>query len=239
MKTTTFFFILLSGITFCDTSFAQDGKQRNYFPAWTYHQKNINIHGISVGIGTVSNTVRNTNTNGIKIELIGAGIVIPLVPRSPVVESDSAFEKISGQPVSEKINGLSLSATGTVCDCITNGINTGLIGNINFQVNGITASVFMNFAQKHNGLQLAMFNEAYYLNGLQAGVSNYGAHTQGIQIGIGNFGRTTKGLQLGIFNKTKNLRGLQFGLWNVNEKRKLPIINWQFKSKNAGEISSQ
>ena len=142
------------------------------------------------------------------------------------------------QPVSEKINGLSLSATGTVCDCITNGINTGLIGNINFQVNGITASVFMNFAQKHNGLQLAMFNESYYLNGLQAGVSNYGAHTKGIQMGIGNFGRTTKGLQIGIFNKTKSLRGLQFGLWNVNEKRKLPIINWQFKSKNTREISS-
>lgn len=230
MKTTTFFFALLLSITFSNTSFAQDGKRRNYFPAWTYHQKNINIHGISVGIGTVSNTLRNTYTNGIKIELIGAGIVIPLVPRSPVADSDSAFEKIAAQPLSEKINGLSLSATGTVCDCITNGMNTGLIGNINFQVNGITASVFMNFAQKHNGIQLAMFNEAYYLNGFQAGVSNYGANTKGIQIGIGNFGRTTKGLQIGIFNKTKKLRGLQFGLWNVNEKRKLPIINWQFKS---------
>jgi hypothetical protein len=231
MKTTTFFFTLLLGLSVSHLAVAQNSKRRNYFPAWTYHQKDINIHGLSVGIGTVSNTVRNTNTNGIKIEAIGAGIVIPLVPRSPVVESDNAFEAIARQPVSERINGISLSATGTVCDCITNGLNLGLIGNINYTVNGITASVFMNFAQKHNGLQLAMFNESYYFSGIQIGVSNYAAKAGGIQIGLGNFGRQTKGIQIGLLNKTKNLKGLQFGLWNVNGKRKLPIINWQFKSK--------
>ncbi len=230
MKTTLFITLLLC-LSFNQLSFAQKSKRKNYFPAWTYHKKDINIHGIAVGIGTISNDLRNTNTNGIKIEILGAGILVPLIPRSPVAETDSEFEKKATEPISERINGISLSATGTVCDCITNGINTGLVGNINYQVNGITASAFMNFAKKHNGLQFAMFNESYYFNGLQIGLSNYGAKAGGLQVGVGNFGRETKGIQIGILNKTKKLRGLQFGIWNVNEKRKLPIINWQFKSK--------
>jgi hypothetical protein len=34
------------------------------------------------------------------------------------------------------------------------------------------------------------------------------------------------GLQIGLFNRCVELNGLQIGLWNVNEKRKLPIVNW-------------
>lgn len=39
-----------------------------------------------------------------------------------------------------------------------------------------------------------------------------------------------KGLQIGIRNKSDNMKGIQIGLWNVNGKRKLPIINWNFKN---------
>jgi hypothetical protein len=38
-----------------------------------------------------------------------------------------------------------------------------------------------------------------------------------------------KGVQIGLINKSKKLKGLQIGLWNVNQKRKLPLINWNFK----------
>ena len=182
-------------------SYGQVEKRKNYFPIWSFHQKNINIHGISIGIGTVRTGPRYTNTNGIKIEIIGAGIAIPLIPQSPVAKDDSSFIALSKEPISERINGISLSATGTACDCITNGINIGFIGNINYQVNGLTASLLMNFAQKHNGLQFAMFNEAYYMTGLQ----------------------------IGLFNKSDKSRGIQIGLWNINQKRKLPLINWNFK----------
>ena len=34
------------------------------------------------------------------------------------------------------------------------------------------------------------------------------------------------GLQIGLFNRCVELNGFQIGLWNVNEKRKLPIVNW-------------
>lgn len=194
--------------------YGQVRKVKNYSPLWTFHQKNLNIHGISLGIGTSRSEPRNTNTNGIKIEIIGAGLIIPLIPQSPVVQNDSEFIKLSQEPISEVINGLGLSAFGTVCDCITNGINLGLIGHYNFKVNGISASLFMNFSQIQNGMMTAFFNDAYYISGLQLGVSNNGYKAKGVQIGL--------------FNKSDELQGLQIGLWNVNQKRKLPLINWNF-----------
>ena len=140
--------------------------------------------------------------------------------------------RLQQKPLSEIINGISLSTFGTECDCITNGLSTGLIGQLNFQVNGISSSLFMNFAQRHNGLQLALYNEAYYMSGVQIGLSSSGVHTKGLQIGvIENHGEITKGVQIGLINKSNNLKGIQIGLWNVNQKRKLPLINWNFDQK--------
>jgi hypothetical protein len=100
------------------------GQNANRFPVWTYHEKNVNIHGISVGLASTIISERNTNTNGIKLELIGLGVFSPLIPGFPNFENGS----------SERINGLSLSASGTVCDCLTNGLSVGAIGQINNQV---------------------------------------------------------------------------------------------------------
>ena len=75
----------------------------------------------------------------------------------------------------------------------------------------------------------ALFNDAYYMNGLQVGFSNNGHKIKGLQIGIlGNNTHEMKGVQIGLINKSKKLKGLQIGLWNVNQKRKLPFINWNF-----------
>ena len=191
----------------------------NYLPIWTFHQDSINIHGISIGLWSVNGEPRHTNTNGIKLELIGVGILIPLIPRSPIVETDSAFIKLKQEPLSERINGLNLSASGSACHCLTNGVTAGFVGQIHYQVNGISASLFMNFTQKHNGIMTAMFNYAYYMNGLQ--------------VGLGNNGFRTKGVQIGLFNKSEKFKGIQIGLWNVNHRRKLPIINWNFKRETG------
>jgi hypothetical protein len=208
---------IIAGIilSFTIQTYGQIEKKRNYIPLWTYHDFDINIHGISVGLFSWNEYAKNTNTNGIKIEFIGAGILIPLIPNSPIVNDDSEFVNLRNKRLSEEINGLSLSVTGTWCDCLTNGASIGLIGQINYQVNGISASNSMNFTQKHNGLQISMYNEAYYLNGVQLGLFNYGAKAIGVQIGL--------------INKSKELKGLQIGIWNVNQKRKLPLINWNFK----------
>jgi hypothetical protein len=39
------------------------------------------------------------------------------------------------------------------------------------------------------------------------------------------------GLQIGLYNTSENLFGLQIGIWIVNQKRKLPFINWNFESE--------
>lgn len=64
-------------------------------------------------------------------------------------------------------------------------------------------------------------------NGIQiAGVENEANYSTGAQIAISNSAINVTGVQIGIFNRCQTLRGIQLGLWNVNNKRKLPIINW-------------
>ncbi|MBT1688664.1 LA_2272 family surface repeat-containing protein [Dawidia soli] len=192
---------------------AQTRGKKDYWPLWTYNQKNIRVHGISVGLGFENPEKRASATNGIRMELIGWGVAIPLMSQAPSIVRDSA----DSAPVSERINGLSLSASGTACECTVNGINVGLIGHINYQVNGVTASAFANAARIHNGVQLALIaNNARIHNGIQVAF-------------IANESLQTKGLQIGAFNTTKKLRGVQLGLWNVNDRRKLPLINWNFR----------
>jgi hypothetical protein len=212
MKLKLTLFALIAGLT---AAFAQP-QRTSRFPAGTFHQKNVNINGFSVGLysGFADDSVRNVHTNGFRLEALGMGILSPLIPSSPISEDDEQYSKAMANPASEQINGFNLSPTGTVCDCVTNGISAGLIGQINRGVSGISVSVVMNLAEKHNGIQMAMFNESYVMNGLQLGLSNAGGRVGGLQIGL--------------FNKSTHLKGVQIGLWNTNQKRKLPIINWGF-----------
>jgi len=174
---------------------------KNVYVVGTFHQKNVNIHGVSVGAFTGFGEPRYTRTNGLRLELIGIGIFMPIMPQSPIAQDSLSFASEMREPVSEVTNGVSLSLSGGACSCVTNGMSIGGIGQINQQVNGVSASLFMNMSQKLNGLQLALWgNESY----------------------------ETNGLQIGLINQSHKLKGLQFGLWNVNEKRSLPVVNWNF-----------
>lgn len=198
-KSITLIFILFLNIT--NSSLGQVKPRKSHFPIWTFHQDSIDINGLSVGILTYNDKPMFTNTNGIKFELIGMGILFPLIPRSPIVENDSSFLKLKLEPFSERINGLNLSTTGTGCHCLTNGLNAGFIGQINYQVNGISVSFLGILNQKHNGVMASLFNEAYYINGLQIGLSNFGSRAKGLQIGLlGNESKEIKGLQIGLSN---------------------------------------
>ena len=71
------------------------------------------------------------------------------------------------------------------------------MGQSQFQVNGLSASIFMNYAQRHNGLQLGRFNQSYYMNGFQVGGFNYSKKAKGVQIGEGtNAAAEISGVQL-------------------------------------------
>jgi hypothetical protein len=210
-------FLLLTCVS---SSFAQ--KRQNVFPIWSYHARNLNITGLSVGLGTLwenDEAPRNTNTNGIKLELIGTGILIPLKPDNAFpVDTDSALNSYQMQPRSERINGISLTGTGTVCNCVVNGASAALFWKLEHKVNGVSAALWVNTANIHNGIQAAgLFNVSYIGRGIQIGGFNEGDYFSGVQIGLVNYSR--------------KLRGIQIGLWNINERRKFPIINWNFKKQ--------
>lgn len=215
--------------TISHSTFSQTTKRKNYFPIWTFHQENANIHGLSVGLANINETPKNTYTNGIKLELIGLGIIIPLIPSSPGPENDSMYNETMNQPISERINGVVLSLSGTVCDCSTNGFIIGAVGHINRQVNGASIALLFNHSTLHNGLQIALINDSYILNGVQIGGASFSEYNNGGQIGIYNKSTKTTGTQVGVVNKTNKLKGIQIGIWNVNEKRKMPFINWNFE----------
>lgn len=182
------------------TILAQGQKKKFYFPAWTFHQKNAAIVGISAGLASVNSLEpMRTNTFGLRLEVPGAGILMGFIPQSPLAETDSAFREVEKEPLSEKVYGVNLSALGTVCKCAVNGISVGTIGQMQYQVNGISFSA-ISFAQVHNGLQLGVFNYTYKMNGIQ----------------------------IGFVNTSMRTRGIQIGLLNKNEKRRLPLINWNF-----------
>ncbi len=194
-------------------------KKEHYFPIWTFQQSDITIDGISIGLASGIKEIQNTTTNGIKLEIIGVGLLVPLMPMSPIREDDSI---LNSTIISEKINGLNLSFTGSACDCEINGISAGFVGEILYKVNGVSATFAINIVQIHNGIHLAaIFSENFKIKGLQVAFYNGSKHT--------------KGLQLGVFNSSQDLRGIQIGLWNKNGKRSLPIINWQFKKNKTIE----
>jgi hypothetical protein len=182
--------------------FTYGQRKKSYFPIWTFHQNNINIYGVSVGLGSLRDIPKHTNTNGLKLEIIGAGIGVPLMSSGPIADNDSSFQQIQKDTISERINGISLSASGTVCNCIINGVSIGLIGQIEYNVNGFSATIF-NFTQIHNGIQIGLTNETFKMSGIQ----------------------------IGFVNISKRTRGIQIGLWNVNERRKFPLINWNFRKQ--------
>ena len=213
---------LLSVMLLCVLdSVAQDFKHSR-FPIWTYHEDSVQIHGVGLGLLQTKST---SGVNGIRIELIGGGVFLGLLPESPIARSQEEYdEKLEG--ITATINGLNLSAAGLAGNYEVNGMNFGVMGHYTEVTRGISAAFFMNMAQLHSGLQFSMINDSYKMNGIQVGVANGSVESRGVQIGLGNGAHRMRGLQIGLLNYSKSLKGLQIGLWNVNEKRKLPIVNW-------------
>jgi hypothetical protein len=211
MRSLTIIFFIYSGLS------VQGQHKKTYFPVWTFQQKNTRIYGISVGLWNYAREPKNTTTNGIRLSLIGEGIIVPFAPQSPIAEDDTTFQIAMKGDISERINGISLAGTGSAGRYLINGITVGFIGQLNNKVNGISACIFINLAEMHNGIQVAThINGAYLMNGIQVAVFRNESHIM-------------HGVQIGLYNKSKNTRGLQIGLWNVNERRKFPLINWNFR----------
>ncbi|SEL06514.1 hypothetical protein SAMN04487910_1604 [Aquimarina amphilecti] len=246
-------------------SFSQQRKK--HIGAWTYHSKNTDIVGLSVGLAPkdLLGDTTLTRTYGLKLEAPGLGILYPIAPKSYLSggANDDLLEKVYGINLSggslgeiavhgisgafigqylQKMNGI---AIGGIANSIEeqNGISIALLGNEVYHGFGASIALSGNVAHSYLGIQIGAFNDIErYGRGVQFGVFNTSNNYKGIQVGLSNHSTTThskyEGIQIGILNKADKLRGIQIGLWNKNERRSLPFINWQFSKKKVKSKTS-
>ncbi len=216
MRNLTITILLLISIT----CFSQDYNEKTRYLFGTFHTQNTTINGISFGaLPQLNNKQRFVRTNGIRLEIPGIGLIGFMANGS----------LLRNEKTDEIVNGLNISS-GTIGDISYNGITLALVTQSGTENNGIAIAGLWNGMDNSNGIQIAgLLNEAIYSNGIQIAISNSTEYMKGIQIGgLNNANEKMVGLQIGIWNKSKNTKGIQLGLWNINEKRKLPIINWNF-----------
>lgn len=178
----------------------------------TFHTENKIYNALSFGLASTISDNRNVKTNGLRLEIPGIGFLSFMGNGFP--NAKEPFD-LTNYRFSEIVNGLNVS-TGSWCNCKYSGLTIAAVGQFGKLGHGFSLAGGWNIIDKQNGLQVALIaNSSYYMNGLQISAFNYT--------------NTGNGVQIGIFNKSRHFRGIQIGLWNVNQKRKLPLMNWNFQ----------
>src|SRR5260221_5738752 len=80
------------------------GQSKTRLPLWTFNTTDTKVYGLSVGY-TTTDKIQNVNSNGLKFELIGWGILLPLIASTPLPERNSAHNPSFQVPYPEKLNG--------------------------------------------------------------------------------------------------------------------------------------
>jgi len=165
-----------------------------------------------VGLGLAINSLKyNSDTlttivNGLNIELVGVGIILPLAPVDPMEyrglnNLDSLIE-ISKEQNPYQINGVSISFGGLAGHEVNmSGLNISGANTYISCMKGVSLSILFNYSEVLRGVSIGAFNRTL----------------------------ETRGVQIGLINRAEKLKGFQIGLWNYNGKIGLPLINWNFK----------
>lgn len=199
-------------LTICVHAHSQDAAALNKRIIGTFHTANIKYNGLSFGLVSTMADDRNVTTNGLRLEVPGIGIISFMGNGFP--NAKEPFD-LANFKYSEVVNGLNIS-TGSWCNCNYNGWTFAAVGQYGKLGNGFSFAGGRNIIDQQNGVQMAIIaNSSYYMDGVQ--ISGF------------NYINTGSGLQIGLLNRSKHFKGIQIGLWNVNQKRKLPLINWNFK----------
>lgn len=175
------------------------------------------INGIGLGIGIQSlkyeSDTLTTVVNGLNVELLGVGLLLPMVGSDPLLPYNMRGEDLNEERLDSlinsledkrpyQINGVALSLGGLAGHEIDmNGLNLSGLNTFTSSLNGFSASLLMNFTGRMRGVSIGVINKTL----------------------------ETKGVQIGLVTHTERLDGVQIGLWNRNEKRALPFFNWNFK----------
>jgi len=218
------------------TTFSSSAQQKVRGPIWISDDANTDVIGLSIaaypkGLFQGGNTPMS-RTFGVKLEVFPLSPLYVLFVDQSHLKSDSeqTFQNILKEEINEKVYGLNFE-TGSFSETDIYGISISGVFHYSRKSNGINIAGVYNTIELSNGLMMGVIgNEVYSGNGMMiSGVVNYAQQFNGMQISLSNhINNRGAGLQIGLFNRAKNFRGIQLGLWNKNDKRSLPIINWQF-----------
>lgn len=162
------------------------------------------VRGINIGLQTMNFngdplTVNGVNLNADLMSLLVGSVAFLYMPFDNALINLPDSADISA--VVNTVRGLSLSFGG-------------LMGNN--QVNGVSIN---------GGFFSAIRTRGLIITGSQNLIDDF----RGVIISaLRNRTSQGKGVQIGLLNICKHLKGVQIGLWNVNDKRRLPFINWSF-----------
>ncbi len=213
MKRITIILLILFSAIF---SFSQndslkfDKKTKDRFVIWLIPSASKNIYGIAIGpVGSeaICNKPYTKYSHGLNVQIPGQGILqVFYILNSPFKQSYK----------NDIIENEVIVVDTSYNRVIHNGLLLSLLGTFSDQVNGVSISGWMSLGKNINGVSANLLWNLYHeINGLSIGVFNSSLIMQGVQIGF--------------INKTIKLKGVQIGFWNRNEKRSLPLVNWNFK----------
>lgn len=203
--------LLMSCLLFSQDSLANISDKAKVF-GFSPSKKTKNINGILLKYyDEIDNEIVPKKVNGIGLGFNGLGIFIPFLMLVNIGSIDNwDFPIHSPETVPDKmnkINGLQLSIINME-PTVTNGLELSFSSNIGAPavINGVSISPLYNIHHTSNGFVISP---------------------------IANISQKCRGVQIALYNSCKDVKGIQIGFWNENQKRKLPFINWNFKSKKV------
>lgn len=170
--------------------------------AWVLPTRANVINGLALGLHTGQIYGRQLTINGLNINADVPAVFVSMMS-SVMMLMKIPLASISDSADTDwhitNINGLSVSMGGLMrCR----------------NINGLSLNGGMCAGMKARGLFVS-------------GGYNVFTDFKGISIaGLRNIAAKGRGIQIGLLNTCKHFKGLQIGLWNVNDKRKLPFLNW-------------
>ncbi|WP_336703592.1 hypothetical protein [Chryseobacterium indologenes] len=168
-----------------------------------------NVNGILFKYFDEEEHFKPKKVNGLGMGFNFVGIFLPplmLFTLQPPGNHDYA---IVPREKMNTINGLQLSIINME-PTVTNGLEINISSNVSTYAvtNGMSVSPFINLHHEMKGISVAP---------------------------LANIGQKCRGIQIGLYNQCKDFRGIQIGGWNENGRRKLPLINWNFKKQKVNK----
>lgn len=210
MKTKLLFVLLVITFSLYKSQDSLMINNQHHFIGFSPSKKTNNVNILIKYFDEIDGEINPKKVNGLGLGFNMLRIFLPplILINAPFIKDWGFADFDNTEVLPEKmnhINGLQLSIINME-PTATNGLEINVSSNIGApsKINGVSLSPLFNIHHTTNGVTIAP---------------------------IANVSQKCRGIQIGLINHCKNLKGIQIGFWNKNEKRQLPIINWNFKTQ--------